>query len=89
MRDDGHVAFRWPEHALARSQDLPRLVHDAGAFYWLRTAAFLRTRRIVGENAIAWPMDRLRAVDIDTEEDFRFAEALKRFHADESGNAES
>lgn len=73
---DGAVEFAWPEHALTRSQDLPELVHDAGAFYWLRTRDFLASGRIVAPAAIGWPMPRLRAVDIDTEEDFAFAELL-------------
>jgi N-acylneuraminate cytidylyltransferase len=76
LKKDGQVAFQWPEFALARSQDVPHLVHDAGAFYWLRTKAFLASRRIVGDRCIAFPVDRLRYVDIDTEEDLRLAEAL-------------
>ena len=78
---DGRVAFNWPENALRRSQDLPQLVHDAGAFYLFRTKPFLSGQATIGNDTIAWPMDRLRVVDIDTEEDFRFAEALVRFHS--------
>lgn len=78
---DGRVAFNWPQYALTRSQDLPHLVHDAGAFYWLETRRFMQTRRLVGEDSIGWPVERLRAVDIDTEEDLRFAEALMRHHS--------
>jgi len=72
----GAVEFAWPEHALTRSQDLPELVHDAGAFYWLRTRDFLASGRIVAPGAVGWPIPRLRAIDIDTEEDFAFAELL-------------
>ena len=72
----GHVAFHWPEYALVRSQDVPHLVHDAGAFYWMRTAALLASRRIVGDNCLAFPVDRMRYVDIDTEDDLALAEAL-------------
>lgn len=76
LEGNGRIAFQWPEYALARSQDVPHLVHDAGAFYWMRTAALVASRRIVGENCLAFPVDRTRYVDIDTEDDFALAEAL-------------
>lgn len=80
--DGDRIAFNWPEYELTRSQDLPPMVHDAGAFYWLDTARFLQRQRLVGGDSICWQMERLRAVDIDTEEDFRFAEFLMRYHAE-------
>jgi N-acylneuraminate cytidylyltransferase len=43
---DGTVAMFWPEHELARSQDLPEAWHDAGQFYWGRKEAFLKTERL-------------------------------------------
>ncbi len=73
---DGGLAFHWPQYALTRSQDVPRLMHDAGAFYWLRTSTFVASGKIVGDDCLAFPVDRLRYVDIDTDEDFRLAEAL-------------
>ncbi|MEC9343719.1 MAG: pseudaminic acid cytidylyltransferase [Pseudomonadota bacterium] len=79
---DGRVAFNWPEHTMTRSQDLPQLVHDAGAFYLFTTETFLADPRMVSADTLAWPLERLRAVDIDTEEDFRFAEALMRFQSE-------
>lgn len=84
--DNDRVAFNWPEHTMTRSQDLPPLVHDAGAFYWYRTADFMAAPAMVLEDTIAFKLDRLRAADIDTEEDFRFAEALLRFHAEDGGD---
>lgn len=87
LSDDGRIAFNWPQYELTRSQDLPRLVHDAGAFYWLDTARFLKRQRLVGEDSIGWPMERLRAVDIDTEEDFHVAEFLMRYHEEADRHA--
>ena len=84
--DDDRVAFNWPEHTMTRSQDLPAMVHDAGAFYWYRTADFMAAPAMVLADTVAYKLDRLRAADIDTEEDFRFAEALMRFHAEGGGN---
>jgi N-acylneuraminate cytidylyltransferase len=73
---DGHLAFQWPEHELTRSQDLPHMFHDAGAFYWLRTAPFLKRLRLTGPASLPYFMPRLSAVDIDTHEDVAFAEML-------------
>ncbi|MFZ1813843.1 MAG: pseudaminic acid cytidylyltransferase [Rhizobiaceae bacterium] len=74
----GRIAFNWPEFAMTRSQDLPELVHDAGAFYWMKTATFMHSRAIVTADTIGYRLDRLKAIDIDTEEDFRIAEVLFR-----------
>jgi len=86
LGEDGHIAFNWPQYELTRSQDLPHLVHDAGCFYWLRTKPFLERQRLVGPDSISWPLPRLRAADIDTEEDLAFAETLLRFHAGKDGH---
>lgn len=76
---NGTVSFNWPQHALTRSQDLPELIHDAGLFYWVRTAVFLKTQEILTPNTICHEMERLRAVDIDTEQDFAIAEQIYAF----------
>lgn len=73
---DGALAHVHPEHELTRSQDLPRHVHDAGMFYMLNTASFLSSRRIVGPRSFGHFIERARAIDIDTPEDFEFAELL-------------
>jgi pseudaminic acid cytidylyltransferase len=83
LTEAGNLAFNWPEHELTRSQDLPHLVHDAGAFYWLRTAPFLKRMRLTGPNSLPLQLGRLEACDIDTEEDFRFAEMLVRLAMEE------
>lgn len=78
---NGHtLSFNWPEHERTRSQDLPELVHDAGQFYWMRTARFLENPRLVPAGTIGYAIERIRCVDIDTEADLEFAEALFAFH---------
>jgi pseudaminic acid cytidylyltransferase len=34
---DGTSNMIWPEHLNARSQDLPKVYHDAGQWYWFKT----------------------------------------------------
>lgn len=74
--DDGSLSFNWPEHALTRSQDLPELLHDAGAFYWVRTEPFLQSGKLIAEYTIGYQLPRWRVVDIDTEDDFKMAQML-------------
>lgn len=83
----GAVSFAHPQYELTRSQDLPLLLHDAGAFYWLRTRDFLSGGRIVGPGTLGWPIPRTRAIDIDTEEDFRLARILFALHDKETADA--
>lgn len=87
--NDGRLAFNWPEHALTRSQDLPELLHDAGAFYWLRIPEFLDHKRLIPDNTTGYRLPRWRAVDIDTEDDFRFAQFLFERLATEGGHGDA
>lgn len=80
----GSVEMIFPEYFLSRSQDLPRVFHDAGQFYWGRPDAWLNGECIFGASAKPLIIPRWRVQDIDTEEDFKRAElmfmAIKRTH---------
>ena len=76
VEQDGKLDFKWSENALTRSQDLPNLLHDAGAFYFFKTAAFIKQNKIVMEKTTGYQIERSRAVDIDTLEDLEFAKLL-------------
>jgi N-acylneuraminate cytidylyltransferase len=71
------VSFVQPRYADSRTQDLEPLWHDAGQFYWGRREAWLEGRPIL-PNAVGYPVDPNRAVDIDTEDDWIRAEFLHR-----------
>ena len=73
--EDG-VGMLFPEYAKTRSQDLPETFHDAGMFYWGRRDAFTSRTPMFNPTSRAYLMPRSRAVDIDTPEDWDFAEAL-------------
>jgi len=75
---EGTLDFKWPENALTRSQDLPELTHDAGAFYFFNTTQFISQEKLVMDKTLGYRLERMRAVDIDTPEDFEFAELLHR-----------
>jgi len=77
---DNTLGFRWPEHELTRSQDLPELIHDAGMFYFFKTSHVLLTGRLLGGITLGVALPRDRAVDIDTPEDLELARVLHRYH---------
>lgn len=65
-----------PEHANTRSQDLPEAYHDAGQFYWGKTSAFLTGKAFFATHSRAIIIPRIKVQDIDTPEDWEFAESL-------------
>ena len=73
---DGKVQMVQPEHLSTRSQDLPATYHDAGQFYWCRPDAVESRRAFFAAHSSAYLMERHRVQDIDTPEDWTFAERL-------------
>jgi len=65
-----------------RSQDLEEAFHDAGQLYWGKGDAF-RGLPLNG-NSQALKVSRWLAQDIDTYDDFKFAEMLYRINKNES-----
>lgn len=72
--DGNKVSFKWPEYALARSQDLEPVYHDCGQFYVLDTKAFMMSTKIITENTGAIECSELEMQDIDNEIDWKLAE---------------
>lgn len=65
-----------PEHINTRSQDLEEAYHDAGQFYWGKTAAFLDKKPIFSNSSFAVILPRETVQDIDTLEDWSNAELM-------------
>ncbi|MEO3428956.1 pseudaminic acid cytidylyltransferase [Pelagibius sp. CAU 1746] len=72
--EDGRVKLNFPENLNTRSQDLPAAYHDAGQWYWFRTAAFLRDGVLMGSNTGSLVLPAVRVQDIDNEDDWALAE---------------
>jgi len=72
----GMLAWVHPEYALARTQDLEPTFHDAGQFYWFRTASFLATRQLLGPRTAPILLNHDEVCDIDTEADWARAEKI-------------
>ena len=83
--ENGRLSYAFPEYRDARSQDLPQMVHDIGQFYFFRTAPFLKSGLLIGENTAGIPVPAMQAQDIDTEEDWEMAEYKYRYlHREEN-----
>ncbi len=76
IAEDGKVGMFFPEHEHTRSQDLEDAYHDAGQFYWGRASAFKQKLPVFTSNARALVLPRTRVQDIDTPDDWAFAEKL-------------
>lgn len=86
LGEDGFLRFKWQEYMLARSQDLEPFYHDAGQFYGLRVESFLGQKKMVMEKTLPLVLPESEVQDIDTEEDWRIAEAKYRaLHGEEKG----
>jgi len=80
---DGTIAPLHPEYRVSRTQDLEPFYFDAGQFYWGRADAFLRTVPLHSSAALGFVLPAHAVQDIDTEVDWRRAEALYRLRLDE------
>ncbi len=59
-----------------RSQDLPEVFFPTGAIWWGDVATLRREKTFHIEGRTGWEMPWNRAVDIDTEDDWAFADVL-------------
>lgn len=70
----GRVRWLQPEHQFTRSQDLEKAYHDAGQFYFFKTATLFENHRLITPNSGGIVISEMQAHDIDTEEDWKVAE---------------
>ena len=77
VRDgSGFLEFLCNQNTLTRSQDLPETFHDAGQFYWGKARHWVDTVKILASHSVGYTLPRSRVQDIDTPEDWAFAEIL-------------
>jgi pseudaminic acid cytidylyltransferase len=65
----------FPEFEMLRTQDLNAAFYDAGQFYWGKSAQWFSTSNI-HSNGFGYEIPRWRSVDIDTLDDWQYAELL-------------
>ena len=73
---NGGVEMFFPEHFNKRSQDLPEALHDAAQFYWGKPEAWLNQLKLFDHHSCPVMIPRWRVQDIDTIDDWKWAELL-------------
>lgn len=76
MTPAGGLQMEKPEEYSTRSQDLAAAYFDAGQFYWGHADVWLSDREIFDHQVAGCVLPRHRIQDIDTPEDWEFAERL-------------
>ena len=65
-----------PKKFNTRSQDLEEAYHDAGQFYWGKASAWKNEIPVFSKTSIPIILPRYRVQDIDTPEDWLYAELM-------------
>ena len=73
---NGHVGSMYPQFRQTRTQDLDRAFFDAGMFYFCRAQTYKDGVPMHSEAATPYILPRHLAHDIDTEEDWNYAETI-------------
>ncbi len=69
---------------IVRTQDLEPVYMETGAFFIFRKEVFTKLGQRIGNKPYIYEIDQFEAVDIDTAEDFKFAEAVAAYLDKES-----
>lgn len=64
---------------IPRSQDMKPIYMETGAFFIFRKEVFTELGQRIGKNPFIYVIDQFEAVDIDTAEDFVFAEVVAQY----------
>jgi len=76
IEKNNFLSPKWLEYIGIQSQFLPELVGSNGTFYWVRTKAFRKEYSFYLDRLKGYLIPKYRAIDIDTEEDFKFAKFI-------------
>ncbi len=71
----GFSKMIFPDNFSSRTQDLETAYHDAGQFYIASKNTWLKKSNLL-ERSIPYILPRMRAIDIDTIEDWEYAEFI-------------
>lgn len=80
MNEDGSMRAMFPQYRNTRTQDIEKMYYDTGMFYFNEAKAYKEGVPVHSEAATAYVLPRHLAHDIDTEEDWKFAELVYQSH---------
>ncbi|GGW73531.1 pseudaminic acid cytidylyltransferase [Alteromonas halophila] len=73
ISDKEKIEMIWPKYLRSRSQDLQKVYHDAGQWYWFNPESFKKQKKLFMNNSGFIEKERLEVQDIDTYEDLKLA----------------
>lgn len=73
--------FNYDKKNIVRTQDLTPIYMETGAFFIFRKEVFTKLGQRIGDKPYIYEIDQFEAVDIDTAEDFKFAEAVALYRS--------
>lgn len=79
LNSTGHIQSLQPEYISTRTQDLPRAYFDVGMFYFCNAHVFKQNVPLYSDASIPFVLPRHIAHDIDTLEDWQYAEQIYQF----------
>ena len=68
------VEMKFPEHLKSRTQDLEKVYHDAGQFYFVKTDALVKEKTVWCKRTAPLILSELEVQDLDTLTDWQLAE---------------
>lgn len=68
------VEMNFPQYRSSRSQDLEKIYHDAGLFYFIKIPTFLCEKTLWCKRTAPLILSDLEVQDLDTETDWEIAE---------------
>ena len=74
--ESGGVEMLFPNYWESRSQDLPSCFVDAGFLYWATAKTWVKAEPIFNFNSTFIEIPEIRAIHINTEEDWLLAESI-------------
>ncbi|MCR5254842.1 MAG: pseudaminic acid cytidylyltransferase [Acetatifactor sp.] len=78
LDEDGYLKYKWEEYSNSRSQDLEKIFHDAGQFYFYSVESYIQNKGVKGK---VFPIEcsEYEVQDIDNETDWKMAEIKVRY----------
>jgi len=80
---NGNIKMNYPENFNKRSQDLPSAFFDAAQFYWGKIESWVGNKKIFDENSKGYVLPEWKVKDIDTLDDWIYAEIMQKVTSSE------
>lgn len=74
INDSDYVEMKYPEHLKSRTQDLEKVYHDAGQFYFVKTDVLIQEKTVWCKRTAPLILSELEVQDLDTLTDWQLAE---------------